>query len=192
MGSVSKQAQAGSWQERVSAALDGESCDGLAPEQLVAGFSVTEQVVWSEYHMVGDALRSNDLAFDPNSSARFMARFSETLALEAHVLVPAVAAKAASSAAHKPLLRRFAPGAMIAVAAASLTWIAVPQLQQVASHGASNGLQRVAYVQNGQQGGMIRDADLDQYLAAHEQFSQQPSLAGSMPFIRTAVASTEQ
>jgi sigma-E factor negative regulatory protein RseA len=187
MGSVSTQAQAGSWQERVSAALDGESCDGLAPEQLVAGFSETERVVWSQYHMVGDALRSDDLAFDPNSTTRFMARFSETLALEAHVLVPAVAAR---SQKQHPLLRRFAPGAVIAVAAASLTWIAVPQLQQVTSNGASGGLQRVAYTQGSQ--GMIRDADLDQYLAAHEQFSQQPSLASSMPFIRTAVASTEQ
>jgi sigma-E factor negative regulatory protein RseA len=33
---------------------------------------------------------------------------------------------------------------------------------------------------------IIRDASLDQYLEAHQQFSQQPVMPGSMPFIRAA------
>jgi sigma-E factor negative regulatory protein RseA len=39
---------------------------------------------------------------------------------------------------------------------------------------------------------IIRDADLDQYLEAHQQFSQQPSMPGSMPLIRAAATSQGQ
>jgi sigma-E factor negative regulatory protein RseA len=39
---------------------------------------------------------------------------------------------------------------------------------------------------------IIRDADLDQYLEAHQQFSQQPAMPGSMPLIRAAATSQGQ
>jgi len=39
---------------------------------------------------------------------------------------------------------------------------------------------------------IIRDASLDQYLEAHQQFSQQPVMPGSMPFIRAAASSQGQ
>jgi sigma-E factor negative regulatory protein RseA len=39
---------------------------------------------------------------------------------------------------------------------------------------------------------IIRDASLDQYLEAHQQFSQQPVMPGSMPLIRTAATSQGQ
>jgi sigma-E factor negative regulatory protein RseA len=39
---------------------------------------------------------------------------------------------------------------------------------------------------------IIRDASLDQYLEAHQQFSQQPVVPGSMPLIRAAVTTQGQ
>jgi sigma-E factor negative regulatory protein RseA len=39
---------------------------------------------------------------------------------------------------------------------------------------------------------IIRDASLDQYLEAHQQFSQQPVVPGSMPLIRAAATSQGQ
>jgi sigma-E factor negative regulatory protein RseA len=42
-----------------------------------------------------------------------------------------------------------------------------------------------------QDGNIIRDASLDQYLEAHQQFAQQPVMPGSMPLIRTSAMTTQ-
>jgi sigma-E factor negative regulatory protein RseA len=42
-----------------------------------------------------------------------------------------------------------------------------------------------------QDANIIRDASLDQYLEAHQQFAQQPVMTGSMPVIRAASVSTQ-
>jgi sigma-E factor negative regulatory protein RseA len=39
---------------------------------------------------------------------------------------------------------------------------------------------------------IIRDANLDQYLEAHQQFSQQPVVPSSMPLIRAAATTQGQ
>ena len=64
-----------------------------------------------------------------------------------------------------------------------------PGAIQVASVGApqNNAMQRVTVAQDAN---IIRDARLDQYLEAHQQFAQQPVVAGSMPLIRAAVTTT--
>ncbi|MHA7203295.1 anti-sigma factor, partial [Burkholderia pseudomallei] len=98
---------------------------------------------------------------------------------------------------------RVVPAFAIAAAAATLTWIVVPQMQGVGAPGAvqvasvspvqQGPLQRVAAAQTGAQDvNIIRDASLDQYLEAHQQFAQQPVVTGSMPVIRTAVTTQGQ
>jgi sigma-E factor negative regulatory protein RseA len=103
--------------------------------------------------------------------------------------------------------RRVVPAFAVAAAAATLTWIVVPQLQgvdgrngvQVASL-SSDHVQRVAMASMPAastrspvvEANIIRDASLDQYLEAHQQFSQQPVMPGSMPLIRTAATSQGQ
>jgi sigma-E factor negative regulatory protein RseA len=58
-------------------------------------------------------------------------------------------------------------------------------------------VQRVAMVPTAavqpvaQDANIIRDASLDQYLEAHQQFAQQPVMPGSMPMIRAASVSTQ-
>jgi sigma-E factor negative regulatory protein RseA len=100
------------------------------------------------------------------------------------------------------------PAFAVAAAAATLTWIVVPQLQGVPGGPAAqiaslqtrgDAVQRVAMASVplataqpiAQDANIIRDASLDQYLEAHQQFAQQPVMAGSMPVIRAASVSTQ-
>ena len=211
MGSVSmqNQTQAGLRGERMSAFVDGESLDEMGDvSQFLAELKNGERAAWSAYHLIGDALRSDDLAVSPARSSAFMAAFSERFEAEAHVLAPAALPAAAAKARGGMLRRRVMPAFAVAAAAATLTWIVVPQLQgvggrsgtQVASVAPVDSMQRVALASVPAattrtpivEANIIRDADLDQYLEAHQQFSQQPSMPGSMPLIRAAATSQGQ
>lgn len=216
MGSVSMQAhgnsqtnsQAGTRGERMSAFVDGESLDEIQNiSQFLAGLTSQDRAAWSDYHLIGDALRSDDLAESPVRSSAFMASFSARFEAEAHVLAPA-ALPASSKARGGLLRRRVVPAFAVAAAAATLTWIVVPQMQGIGSHSGAqvasvaqpDSVQRVALasvpaVSTGSpvvEANIIRDANLDQYLEAHQQFSQQPAMPGSMPLIRAAVTSQGQ
>ena len=198
MGSVNPHSQASSRGERLSALVDGESFEGPDNGQFLAELDRADRAAWAHYHLIGDALRSDELALAPAKSAAFMARFSVALDAEPHLLAPAAAPAAPKLHA---LRRRLAPAFAVAAAAATLTWIVVPQMQrmnaptQVASVVAPQqaGLQRVTVAQaTPQDVNIIRDASLDQYLEAHQQFAQQPVVPGSMPLIRAAASVTTQ
>ncbi|MEX3548154.1 MAG: RseA family anti-sigma factor [Burkholderia sp.] len=203
MGVVSTQLQPSSQRERLSALIDGESPDGLPLAQILAGFGDTELRAWSEFHTIGDALRSDELAIEPAVSQAFTARFSAAFAAEPHLITPAaitVAAGGAASSLKRALRRRLVLA--VAAAAATLTWIMVPQLQQGTAGEASVSPVQVASVapqelqrvvaSSRQDFNIIRDASLDQYLEAHQQFAQPPVGSGSMPLIRAVVATQGQ
>lgn len=209
MGSVSmpmqSNAQANSQGERLSAFVDGELLDGEHPNTILAALGREDCATWSCYHLIGDALRSDDLAVSPATSSAFLNGFAARFESEAHVLAPV------SVPATRRLLalrRRVIPAFAVAAAAATLTWIVMPQLSgvgtgvtQVASvtpHGDS--VQRVAMASmpaattaqaNVSDGNIIRDASLDQYLEAHQQFGLQPVVSGSMPLLRAASLTTQ-
>ncbi|AOJ68187.1 MULTISPECIES: sigma-E factor negative regulatory protein [Burkholderia] len=199
MGSVSTQSHTCSQRERVSALVDGEAPEGLSLKQILAGLGDAERATWAQYHVIGDALRSDELTLEPAESGAFMARFSASLVAEPHLLAPAAAPVARRLLG---LRRRVVPAFAVAAAAATLTWIVVPQMQRVGAPGAvqvasvspaQQGLQRVSAAQPAlQDANIIRDASLDQYLEAHQQFAQQPVVTGSMPVIRTAVTTQGQ
>jgi sigma-E factor negative regulatory protein RseA len=199
MGSVNPQSQASSRGERLSALVDGEAFDG-DHGPFLAEFGRADRAMWAQYHLIGDALRSDELALSPALSVSFMARMSAQLEAEPHLLAPAP--HPVASRLHA-LRRKVVPAFAVAAAAATLTWIVVPQIQgtapgavQVASTGGQQaGLQRVAATQSPaqpapQEANIIRDASLDQYLEAHQQFAQQPVVTGSMPLIRAAMTTT--
>jgi sigma-E factor negative regulatory protein RseA len=210
MGSVSMQSQAGSRGERMSAFVDGESLDELGNiSQFLSELKNEDRAAWSEYHLIGDALRSDDLAVSPATSSAFMASFSQRFEAEVHMLAPAALSVLASAKSRAGVLRRrVVPAFAVAAAAATLTWIVVPQLQgvdsrsgtQVASIAPADSVQRVAMASIpaatarpvAVEANIIRDASLDQYLEAHQQFSQQPVVPGSMPLIRAAATSQGQ
>ncbi|MGU7779498.1 sigma-E factor negative regulatory protein [Burkholderia sp. PU8-34] len=201
MGSVNTQSFACSRGERLSALVDGETFDGPDHGQFLAEFDHADRVAWAHYHLIGDALRSDELAMSPALSASFTARMSACLEAEPHLLAPAAAPVTRKLLS---LRRRVVPAFAVAAAAATLTWIVVPQMQTVSAPGVQvasvstqqqGNLQRVTVAQAPSQPGLqdaniIRDASLDQYLEAHQQFAQQPVVTGSMPLIRAAVATT--
>ncbi|MGF6755300.1 sigma-E factor negative regulatory protein RseA [Paraburkholderia sp. GAS42] len=205
MGSVSMQSQASSRGERLSAFVDGELSGEEHLNKFIADLNRDDRAAWSDYHLIGDALRSDDLAVSPVASKAFMAGFAARFESEAHVLAPAAIPVARRLLA---LRRRVVPAFAVAAAAATLTWVVVPQLQGVGSApgGAqmaavsSDSMQRVAMASVPaatarpvmQEANIIRDANLDQYLEAHQQFAQQPVVPGSMPLIRAAAAVTSQ
>jgi len=208
MGSVSVQSQASSRGEHLSAFVDGESFDGSGDiSQFLSGLTHKDRAAWSDYHLIGDAMRSDDLAASPAASSAFMNAFSARFEAEAHVFAPAVFAERVRS---RMFRRRVVPAFAVAAAAATLTWIVVPQLQGVDGHNgvqvasvssqSSDHVQRVAMASMPAastrspvvEANIIRDASLDQYLEAHQQFSQQPVMPGSMPLIRTAATSQGQ
>ncbi|TAM52909.1 MAG: anti-sigma factor [Paraburkholderia sp.] len=203
MGSISMESQASSRSERLSALVDGERLDASgALDEMLAEFDHADRTTWSAYHLIGDALRSDDLAVHPATSRAFLAGFAARLEAEPHILAPA-RARAGSGTPLSLLRRRVAPALAVAAAAATLSWIVLPQLQhggtsqgtvQTAStNGRADVVHTVALAQNtGAQGAnIIRDASLDQYLEAHQQFAQQPMMPGSMPLIRAAVQTSE-
>lgn len=205
MGSVSMQSQASSRGERLSAFVDGELFDEEHLNKFISGLDHEDRASWSHYHLIGDVLRSDDLAVNPVTSNAFLAGFAARFEQEPHVLAPAAMPVGRRLLA---LRRRVVPTFAVAAAAAVLAWVVVPQLQgipgtpgmsQVAalqSHGDS--VQRVAMasvpavtVQPVQDSNIIRDASLDQYLEAHQQFAQQPVMAGAMPLLRTTAMTTQ-
>jgi sigma-E factor negative regulatory protein RseA len=212
MGSVSLHAQAnsqanlqtGSHGERLSALIDGE-WQGEDSGAFIAALDHEDRAAWSNYHLIGDALRSDDLALSASASRTFMSGFAARFDSEAHIVAPP-ASRAGGAAAQRTLFGlRLAPAFAVAAAAATLTWIVVPQLQgvntglqnaaQVASVSSGDRVQRVAMASMPaataqpavQDANIIRDASLDQYLEAHQQFAQQPSMGAAMPLIRAAV-----
>lgn len=200
MGSVSMQSQGSSRDERLSAFVDGEGLGASESfDKLLAEFDHVDRTTWSAYHLIGDALRSDDLAVHPAASHAFLAGFAARLDAEPHVIGPGrVSAHRGASV----LRRRIAPALAVAAAAATLSWIVLPQFQhggasqgtiQTASTHVRPDVQAVAMsgAPGAQEGNIIRDARLDQYLEAHQQFAQQPMMPGSMPLIRAAVQSSQ-
>ena len=209
MGSGSVQAKQSqpSARERLSAFADGEGLDGTDIGQFLAGFTNQDRTTWSDFHLIGDALRSDDLAARPEASSAFMNAFSARFESEAHVFAPAAIPAVAPAVAARANVfrRRMVPAFAVAAAAATLTWIVVPQLQGIDTHSGlqissigTDNVQRVALSTSPVKGqpiveaNIIRDASLDQYLEAHQQFSQQPVMPGSMPLMRASAVSQGQ
>jgi sigma-E factor negative regulatory protein RseA len=146
MGSVSTHTQAAARAERVSAIIDSQSVPEV--DRFIFELDAQDRATWSTYHLVGDVLRSDDLAEHASDDAGFLGRFSARLADEPHLLAPAphahsfatpAAATAATAtaddanltvvAAPAALRRRVAPAFAVAAAAAILSWVVLPQLQ---------------------------------------------------------------
>ncbi|RKP56453.1 sigma-E factor negative regulatory protein [Pararobbsia silviterrae] len=151
MGSVSSHTQADSRAERVSALVDNQSLGDV--DQFMFELDADDRATWSAYHLVGDVLRSDDLAHGAAETDGFMARFSARLADEPHLLAPAPHARpsqpdaahgagaaepaAANGVATFGARRRVAPAFAIAAAAAVLSWVVLPQLQHLGNPSAA-------------------------------------------------------
>lgn len=100
--------------EEISAFLDGE---GEMPNALA---STEARECWDTYHLIGDVLRTPDLAVKLPSD--FSQRFSAALEDEPTILAPQARPKSG-------FLRRYAaPGATLALFAVAVTWALQPYM----------------------------------------------------------------
>ncbi|GAA0778072.1 sigma-E factor negative regulatory protein [Castellaniella ginsengisoli] len=100
------------WETSVSSWVDGEA--DIRAEELDTPYG---RQLWDTYHLIGDVMRSPDLAIRP--SDRFYARVSSALDAEPAIVAPS------------PLVRRHVwrnglSGLAVAAAVASVVWMARP------------------------------------------------------------------
>lgn len=165
--------------ETLSALMDGE-CDHDGVLQACRSWrhDADARAQWHTYHLIGDVLRSDELAGRPARDAAFLGSLRERLAQEPVPMAPAMALDGA--AAHRVRHRLIAPAA---VAAGFVVVAGVVMVARMGSADQARGAPPVAaaaapdvVVVNGQ---LIRDARLDRYLSAHRQVSN--GVAVQMP-----------
>ena len=199
--------------EELSALADGE-LDSAAAAHACTAWREDGRVraTWHAYQLIGDVLRSDDLAMRPGRDAAFLAALRARLADEPVVLAlhpPAVSAGEQAAAPVAWARRRtprwawLVPSAVAAgfvlVAGAALLVMREPtaggsavQGPVVAAASAVDAVPataiRVVPRQLSSSGRVIRDPRLDRYLAAHQHFAGTSALGMSSGLVRNAVA----
>lgn len=199
-------------QEQISALVDNELSDEHVNLALAALRQDDGRAAWDVYHQIGDVLRSDEMAheFSPDFNARLMARLDAepTIVAPQAKPVPEQQLLVAVGGAHARSFRRFAaPTAVAAVAVLAL--IASPQLmvalkggpakdqiltQMVVSKDQSGPLEQVALrdatVSTPTQNGVVlRDPKIDEYLLAHQRFS--PAWNSTAQYARSATFASD-
>ena len=191
--------------ECLSALVDGE-LDGAAVVQACGHWRQSPQARsdWHAYQLIGDVLRSDDLATDPACDLSFLQAFRARLADEPVVLAPQ-AAPAPGGLRRRWLLPSALAAGFVAVAgvlvlmqapdggserlaaAASTRDAATAAVGRIATAASASLVanESQTFVASGQ---LIRDARLDRYLAAHKQFAGSSALGVPSAFLRNATA----
>lgn len=197
----------------LSALADGE-CDGAALHAACTQWRSDERLrsSWHAYHLIGDVLRSEELASDGGRDADFLLAFRERMAREPVILAPGAAAASAA-----PPKRRTAGWSWKAPAAVAAGFMAVAAALVVTqgpmpAGGSAQGLLALSFggpatsvppvvqvappaaeplvlVADGQ---LVRDARLQRYFAAHHQFEASPARGVSAGFLRAATSRTPE
>jgi len=181
--------------QALSALMDG---DGSAADLALLGWrnDAGARADWHDFHLIGELMRSDDVRCAPVSDARFFAGLRERLAREPVVLAPAAVGREVASA-RKAESRRNWIGP-VAIAAGFVAVAGVLVLTRSGAPGgaaqdrapllANQGAASVApAASTGTVGGLIRDAELDRYLAAHRQYSNTSALAAPGGLVRSTV-----
>lgn len=145
MQGVKFDAETGSWDSTVSAWMDGDG--EIRPDDLDSPYG---RQVWDTYHLIGDVLRSEELAVKP--SDLFYARVSRAIDAE-----PAIVARPRRGFSSAKL--GFS-GVAVAAAVASVIWVALPYFSGQASEGTQAQVLAVA-----------DDENVGDYIEAHRQFA---------------------
>jgi len=163
----------------LSAAADGEA-DALPHAQRLWRDDADARERWHLYHLIGDVMRSDELASVPARDAAFLAGLRTRLADEPVPLAPSAAASppaAGPAAARHVLPHRLgwrAPAAVaagfVAVAAATLVLVRPEGFGGEAPSPSLASPQLAGNDASVIDGRMLRDARLDAYLAAHQSF----------------------
>ena len=193
--------------EQLSALADGEVDAAAAGAACAAWKTDTElRRTWHAWHLIGDVLRSEDLASSAERDQRFLVALRGRLALEPVVLAPASAAAAAPGrrAGGRWLLpSAVAAGFTLVVGtfvvlgptgapapATTLARVTPPAVESpvvpASVREPAAPVQAVAV-----NGRMIRDPRLEPYLVAHKQFAGTSALGVPSTFLRAETVDTE-
>lgn len=195
--------------EHLSALVDGE-LDGRVVAQACGQWreSAEAQSTWHAYQLIGDVLRSDDLAGDPAHDAGFLAAFRARMATEPVVLAPQplesslvgsrwswklpAAVAAGFMVVAGVLVLTGVPGTLPGLAGGDRLAQATPvqagaQLAAASLRAGPAVTEPQTLVANGQ---LIRDARLDRYLDAHKQFAGSSALGVPSGFLRSATTVT--
>ncbi|MEB0138581.1 sigma-E factor negative regulatory protein [Undibacterium sp. CCC2.1] len=190
--------------ETISALADGELDDAAIAALLLQMDETDDRASWDHCHLIADALRSDDLAFEMSSD--FSARFAQRFASEPILLMPHLHQSAELPRAAKASFFRSYMAVAGASAAALLAFVLVPQLLHLGSSPelqasrsatpttpvqlASASLvaadtmllqaQNEAAQQNAERE-MLRDPRIDSYLIAHQRFS--PDISNGAAYV---------
>lgn len=194
--------------EVLSALVDGEAAREGVMQACAAWRSDAElRQTWHAYQLIGDVLRSDDLASDPARDEQFLQRLRARLADEPVVLAPQPV-EAVSLAAGRSA-RRWRTGAAVAAGfvavAGVLVALQMPSPEPAASVARAPSPivptttvaptfvepagDHAVLVTDGK---LIRDARLDRYLAAHQRFAGASALGVPSSFLRSATTDAAQ
>lgn len=176
--------------ETLSSLVDGE-LDPAAADSLLTALCRDAELrnEWVTLHIVGDALRSSEVAAAHSTS--FCARVAAALANEPTVLAPRPA-----QASRSGTVRRYlAPGVAIAASAVVIAFVAVPLLQspatvapsqQAAATAVPIAAAPAAAEASRRAAATVANARaLDVYLAAHRELASGVALPRATPYLRT-------
>ena len=164
---------------------------------------------WHAYHLIGDVLRSGDLASTVQHDEAFLQSLRQRLSQEPVGLAPGPVSEA-PSVALKRAARAWPSVAAVALLAVGVAvWTqrelatgtdapavlaerspVAPVVQVSASVPGVEAPE--IFVVRGDQGPLLRDAQLDRYLDAHQQFGGASALVGPAGFVRRASAQPPQ
>lgn len=187
--------------EMLSALADGEL--NARDTQVACALwrdSTQARAQWADYQLIGDVLRSEDLARNRRHDAKLFAAIQAELALQPVVLAPQTL-PVHQQELRRPRNNRRAWAATSAVAAGVLAVVGGWSLMRVPLQPESGALVAqksaapavvapppVAAVESvASPGPVVRDAELDRYLAAHKQFSSASVLGVASGSLRQVV-----
>jgi sigma-E factor negative regulatory protein RseA len=183
--------------EALSALVDGEA-DAAAAGDGVSHWRDDEdaKATWHAYQLIGDVLRSEDLAGGHRDRV-FLQRMHSRLIQEPALLAPAPdLPQQVASVAHGGVLHRWAVPVGLAAGVALVLGTLLVVRQGPGADGsvladAKPGLslqpvELVAVASSSSSPVLLRDPRLDRYLAAHKQFQSANAMGPSTGFIRSA------
>lgn len=194
--------------EQLSSFIDGE-VTAADVERVCARWRAAEsaQATWHAYHLIGDVLRSEDLANSPGRDRLVLAQLRRRLANESVHIAPQNSVKSpAPRAAANPRIRNWGALAAVAAGFAAVTGVLVVLRTPVGSDASGPGqvaapsmaaptavaaaprpLDREQLILAAD-GKLLRDVRLDRYLDAHKHFSGSSALGVPSSFLRGATS----
>lgn len=196
--------------EELSALMDGElslSRTLAAAAQWRDDAGLRED--WHTYHLIGDVLRSGDLASSARHDEAFLQSLRQRLSQEPVVLAPGPVSATSPAPVRRPVRAWPSVAAVAMLAVGVAVWTqrapatvtgapavlaerspAAPVVQVSASVPSAEAPETI--VVRSDQGPLLRDAPLDRYLDAHQQFGGASALVGPAGFVRRAAVQPPQ